>query len=242
MDFWSSMRVLARRWYVVLLGLIVTSAVVAMVFRAVPPTYSAVSQQVFLASPAGAVEPGTAKGQIASNPLLELGSGYNVLAELIAKMMNGEQGQLAVQKAGGDGDYIVDTVSGDAPVVSITVDATSPEAALDTEKVVRKVMAQTLEAQQRAAGADSRTFVIVHPVFEPTQAVYAPASRVRAGGALFVVGLALTLGLVFFVESVAERRRRGPDRHPGRVRGATLGARDVEVFPQQQTEAGATRG
>ena len=241
MDFWSSMRLLARWWYVVLLGLIVTGAVVAIVFRAVPPTYSAVSQQMFLASPAAPVKAdGNVRGQIADNPLLELGAGYNVLAELTAKIMNGPQGQLAVQAAGGDGDYIVDTVSGDAPVLSITVEATSPEAALSTEKVVRTVMAKTLEAQQREAGADSRTFVVVRPVFVPVEAVYEPASQVRAGGALGVVGIALTIGSVFFMESVAERRRRGPDPHRSGPRAATLGARDVEVLPERQT--GVTRG
>lgn len=245
MDFWSSMRLLARWWYVVFLGLIVTGVAVALVFRAVPPTYSAVSQQMFLASPAAPTKAeGDVRGQTADNPLLELGGGYNVLAELIAKIMNGAQGQLAVQAAGGDGDYIVDTVPGDAPVLSITVEATSPDAALSTEKVVRTVMAKTLEAQQRAAGADSRTFVVVRPVFEPIEAVYEPASRVRAGGALLVVGIALTIGLVFLVESIAQRRRQGPGRHPGDADPltGTLGDRDVKVFPRHQTGAGASRG
>ena len=239
MDFWSSVRLLARRWYVVIAGLVVTGVIVALVFRAIPPTYSATSQQMFITTPPTA-QVVTGKGSVAGdNPLLELGGGYNVLAELMAKIMNGVQGQLAVQEAGGAGDYVVDTVPGDAPVVSISVEATTPQRALRTEKIVREVMAQTLESQQRAAGADARTFVVVRSVFEPVDAVYEPASRVRAGGALLVIGLAMTVGLAFLVESFAQRRRQGLDRPPSHPGGFADEPKDQdELVPRHQARAG----
>ena len=242
MDFWSSMRLLVRWWYVVLAGLVVTAAVVVMVFRMVPPTFTATSQQMFLATPAAPQETRGGQAQASANPLLDLGGGYNVLAELMAKIMNGVQGQLAVEAAGGEGDYVVDTVPGDAPVLSISVDATTPAKALGTEKVVRDVLAQTLESQQRAAGADARSFVVVRPVFEPIEATYEPASRVRAGGALLIVGVALTIGLVFFVESLAQRRRR--PGHPTGPATTMLGPdedREDAALRQHQARAGAAR-
>ena len=242
MDFWSSMRLLARWWYVVLLGLIVTAC---RGRHGVPggPADLLGGQPADVPGVAGGAGRGRgrASGQIADNPLLELGGGYNVLAELIAKIMNGAQGQLAVQEAGGDGDYVVDTVPGDAPVVSITVEATSPEAALGTEKVVRTVMAQTL------GGPATRGRCRQPHLRRGASGVRADRSGLRTGqpgasrgGAARGRPRVDARARSSWSRASPQRRRHGPDRHPAnhapprwrpRRRKSSLGTRREPVRP-----------
>src|SRR5512144_1515342 len=88
MDFLTFLQTLARRWVVVLGGLLVTGLGVAAVLRFVPPTYEA-STSLLLTVPVSAAPKGAPPadpGQV--NPYLGFGGALNVNAELLADVLD----------------------------------------------------------------------------------------------------------------------------------------------------------
>ena len=103
-----------------------------MAMVAIPPTYKAVGS----ADPAGLVQldphhtghPGTGPKTI--NPYLAFGGSIKATAEILAKVMNGEDVAQKVLAAGGTGAYVADLSAGDAPIITVTATGKTPDEAL----------------------------------------------------------------------------------------------------------------
>ena len=143
--FLSDWRVLLRRWYVVLLGLVATGALCALAVQLVPPTHRATSAVLLL-------PPQTADSEEPDNPFLALG-GLDTVAGVLARDITDRATRDAIFDGGAQGGYTVepDLISG-GPVLLITAEAVSPDSALQTRDAVTDRLPRTLAELQVAAG------------------------------------------------------------------------------------------
>ena len=155
-DFFSSLAVLGHRWKVVVLGLICTFSLAAMAMVAIPPTYKANASRILLASSqttaVSSTDPNLTQ-QKTINPYLAFGGSIKATAEILAKVMNGDDIAQKVQEAGGTGTYVADLSAGDAPIITISAIGKSPAEALTTVTKATDVLEATLEKTQTDAGA-----------------------------------------------------------------------------------------
>lgn len=81
MDFWNSLKVLARRWYIVAVGLLITLGGAFGVNAVIAPSYTAVGSLVL------AVPPNLPERASSANPYLAYGN-LAVAARVVASGMN----------------------------------------------------------------------------------------------------------------------------------------------------------
>jgi hypothetical protein len=141
------------------------------------------------------------------NPYLSFGGTLNVTGTVIAKALMGNQGATEVSARGGSASYSVEPPVGDAPVLTITATSADPTASLRTAAIVRTLLTRELDRQQRVAGAPKDSWITMAPLEVPDHATLQKKSQVRALAAILVLGTAGSVGMCFFAESLAQRRR-----------------------------------
>ena len=206
-DFWTSVDVVRRHWKLLLVGLVLTVALAWGAFVAVGPSYQATTEMILLV-PHGNTTPGrTADVLPTGNPYLSFGGTLNVTGTVIAKALMGNQGATEVSARGGSASYSVEPPVGDAPVLTITATSADPAASLRTAAIVRTLLTRELDRQQRVAGAPQDSWITMAPLEVADHATPQKKSQVRALAAILVLGTAGSVGMCFFAESLAQRRR-----------------------------------
>lgn len=219
MDLWTSLRVLARRWYVFGPLLLLTVVIGYVVTTSMAPVYEVQSSVVLLGPDS------TGKGGVASNPYLNFDGSLETTAQVLASTMGSDAYVKQMYDKGASGEFVVSTPGG--PIVSVVADGVSGEEAVRTAQVVIAGLRSELESRQVAVGAPTNSLIRAETVVPPTSASYKIGSRVRVLAALGVVGVAGAVFLTFAFESLA--RARG--RHRGRSRGDVPGA-GISVQPE----------
>jgi capsular polysaccharide biosynthesis protein len=206
-DFWTSVDVVRRHWKLLLVGLVLTFALAWGAFVAVGPSYQATTEMILLV-PHGNTTPGrTADVLPTGNPYLSFGGTLNVTGTVIAKALMGNQGATEVSARGGSASYSVEPPVGDAPVLTITATSADPAASLRTAAIVRTLLTRELDRQQRVAGAPQASWITMAPLEVADHATPQKKSQIRALAAILVLGTAGSVGMCFFAESLAQRRR-----------------------------------
>lgn len=234
MDVVSTARVVRRRWYAALIGLVCTLAGCAVVLS-MAPTYEASSVLVLLAPntpPAAAPTPGAATpGPV--NPYQAFDSSITVTADLMSTQVMQPKVVDALVRRGASPDYTVATdPDTGGPTVTITAKASTPDQALVTARLVSDEFRRQLTVRQSDAGAPANSLITASAVVTPTTADRLVSSRIRALVAVIAVGMALSICLALGAEAVAlglERRRE---------RAASLGPPDDGAgSPAESTES-----
>ena len=195
----ANWRLLVRRWYVVVAGLVTTGILCAVAMQVVPVKYQATSAVLLL-------PPKSSVAQEGGNPFLALG-GLDVAAGVISRAMTDRATQQEVKKAGAPGTYTIepDAVSG-GPVLLVTAEAVSPEGALTTLAVVNRVLPTTLQAVQTGAGISSASLIQSRQLTRDEAAQPVRKPLIRALLVAVVAGLALTLLVASLVDGMLLRR------------------------------------
>jgi hypothetical protein len=204
--FLSDWRVLTRRWYVVVLGLLVTAGLCAAASMVVPAKYEATSA-VLLLPPKNDAE------ELGGNPFLALG-GIDTVAGVLARAVSDRATNEEVAQSGGSGDYTVepDWAAG-GPVLLVTVEDRTPEGALATLSIVLTQLPAALAELQTASGVAEASLIqskeITHDGVANT--VWTPLIRGMIAAAAF--GLAMTVLAAAIVDSyLARSKSRGMAR------------------------------
>ncbi|TRY18625.1 insulinase family protein [Tessaracoccus rhinocerotis] len=193
------MKVLLRRWLVILIGLLLTGGAVGYLMVSTPPSYVVSSRLLLLL-------PNDARGPDAiGSPFLYLPSGLQVLAGLIA----GTPATLAFQTAKAEeglGSSVEVAADRDAPMLTVQVSGTDPRDVLDTRDWVLSLLQTELRRLQEEEGAPNSQ--IAHARVFASENVPTSEGNPWLRPALVVVaaGGVVTLLAAFAVDSLVRRR------------------------------------
>jgi hypothetical protein len=226
--FLSNWRLLLRRWYVVILGLLATGVLCFLAVQVVPVKYQATSAVVLL-------PPETATTQQGGNPYLALG-GLDTVSGVVAKAMADRNVQLGIRDAGGTGSYtLVPDLAAGGPVLLITVEDATPGGALATLDVIAKQLPRTLAQLQTSTGVRESSLIRSKPITRDDVAQPVRKSQIRALFAAVAAGLAGTVLLASVLDGFLGRR--SDDRRRRRERALRLAGADADGEPPPEPVA-----
>lgn len=200
--FFANWRILLRRWYVVVAGLLATGLLCAVAMQAVPIKYQATSSVLLL-------PPNSSVAQEGGNPFLALG-GLDVAAGVISRAMTDRKTQQQITHAGAPGTYTIapDAVSG-GPLLVITAEADTPGGALTTLAVVNRILPTTLQTVQTSAGISSASLIRSRQLTLDDTAQPVRKPLIRALLVAIVAGLAATVLAASLLDGILLRRSAG---------------------------------
>jgi capsular polysaccharide biosynthesis protein len=225
---------LVRRWYFLLIAVLLSVGMAIGGFAMTKATYEARADLLLLPSPRTSGDNGGP-----GNPYLALNDSLGQAAQIVAAQVTSDQTAARIGQQGRTAVYTVgiDT-SFSAPVVLVTARDASAGNASATLKTVMSEFNRTLAAVQQQAGAPARALVgttVITTTPTPQRLLKTPI-RNAIGGA--VLGMLLGLLPVLLLERLAGSRSR---RRRSRVRAARP-ARSVaeSMVAGRRRRAGAT--
>ncbi|WP_371781280.1 hypothetical protein [Streptosporangium subroseum] len=235
MDFWGTVLVLVRRWYIALPMLLLGLGGAAMAYLTIPPTY--ISNGVIVLSiptTGGTVPPDPKLPNPITNPLLNFDYGLNMTASILIQAMGSPEmtAELGV-RPGDPTSYKVTNGStnpesmASSPFVFVEGESDSAEGA---RQMVAKVLARTkreLVQRQSKVGAPRQTYLTAIEVVAPTTPQPQLGSKARGAAAAAGVGALLSLWSTFAVESYLVARQRRKESEPGRSSSEPRGAQPL---------------
>jgi capsular polysaccharide biosynthesis protein len=237
LDFAASLRMILRRWYVVLPALTLVAAASNSTARAVQPSYQVATSLILLVPSATASQrPETSTDRLLANPYLQFTNSLKVTAEVLATVITNDQTRRHLRASGLPADFEVITTSEVSPTPMLTITATSRQES-DARRTLRAVVTLAraeLAKRQVSAGATKDSLIQMKVASAPTTAKRVVGSTVRAVAATVALGLAMTFGAAYCVDALAERRR---SRRGRRGRTRRHGHRQPEPRQPQVPEA-----
>ncbi|MEV5412352.1 hypothetical protein AB0K60_26410 [Thermopolyspora sp. NPDC052614] len=216
MDFWGTVLVLFRRWYISLPAFALSVAAAFGVYSTIPVVYVSNAVLVLTTPTTGgtvAADPRIRSTLI--NPMLNFEHGLSVSASiLIAALGTPDVARDLGVSEGGDTEYQVTNGSSNleslatGPLVFVEANSTSPEKA---SQMVRRVIQRArleLDIRQKAVNAPKGTYISMSEAVPPTTPRPQQGRRMRATAAALGTGLIASLTATFAVESLLGRRRR----------------------------------
>jgi hypothetical protein len=222
MDFWATVVVVFRRWYVTIPAFILTVAAAAGIFVTAPKTYTSTSALVLTLPVTGGSLPVDPKFPNAlANPLVTFNQGLSMTSSIliqalstaeIAAKVGAQPGGRTTFKVtnGGSNPELMST----NPFIVISSEAPTAQSAYDVVARVTELAGSELAAKQRAVNAPTKTFVTATVVVSPTTPQEMRGSRLRAVVVTLALGSLMSLCAAFAAESFARGRRRRRTAEP----------------------------
>ncbi|WP_182907176.1 hypothetical protein [Microbispora sp. H13382] len=215
MDFWATVLVLFRRWYVTFPVFVLVLAGAAGVYVMFPKTFVCSSSLVLTVPRDGGSLPADPKfPNPVTNPLVNVDSGLGLSASiLIQGLTTGEVAQQVGVTPGGRTTFKVSNGTTNPelmitlPFVVISAEAPTAQEAHDVVARLGRIAKEKLVEQQRALGAPRATYLRAFEVVPPTTPEEKTGSRLRAACVALAMGLFLSMAAAFAVESWARSRR-----------------------------------
>jgi capsular polysaccharide biosynthesis protein len=217
MDFWQTLLVLFRRWYVALPAFLIAVGAAVGIYITIPVTYTSTAVLVLDQPLAGGSLPAlpTDKGTV-TNPLLNFDQGLNNAAAIIIQALNTPEVALALGASPtGDPSYKVTNGSTNqqeqivaGPFVFVEGDSRNAQAAQDIAKRCVERVKQELAGRQKALNAPEQTYITVDVAVQPTTPVAQRGNKTRAAAVAVVMGVVAALCAAYSFESYYQARRR----------------------------------
>lgn len=205
------LRVLGRRWYVVVLGVCVTAGAVVGSLQSIPPAYS-VTSELLLLPPSSVVPAG-------SNPYLVLG-GLESIGSVASKTMTDDRTVRLVRSRFGDLDYGIGLdPTAAAPMLLIQVESNDPQRSTDAERFLRERLPTVLDQLQDSAAVPDKSRITSTMVIEPDRPKILRKTQIRLAVAATALGLMGTVMLAALIDARAGRRRRTHRARPNEPAG-----------------------
>lgn len=198
----DTLRVLARRWWLVALGAIATIAAGGCTLVTVSTEYQADAQVLLLPPPQPPV------GSNRSNPYLEVNRGFVLLASMVAADMKVPEFKDQFVSEGVLSDFSIIVYPDSGPIITIlTVDTDEGAAVRTRDRLATEITGRIASLQLAEDVAERWTIDPIVVGAEP-YATVRPGARIKALALVMLLGVAATLSLVFVVE------RRWPGGQP----------------------------
>lgn len=230
MDIGSALRVLLRRWLVVLLGALLTLGACAYLYKTAEPRYQATARMILLLPP-------DARSDEEGSPFLYLPNGLNVLARVVSSAPRSREALQAMAEAGLTSQFEVG-VDPSTPIFSISVEGSDPVNVLETRDWLIDFINQHLLQVQKEEGTPSRQTAHTR-LYEAEDVPH------RLGGdwmrsvlAALAAGGIVTLLAAFGIDGLlaALARRRAERRRGDAPARATDGDQSGPAAPDQPTD------
>lgn len=228
----DALTVLARRWYVVLAGVLIMAGGTAAVFAYVPTTYQSSGQMVLLLPPeaSGTGEP--------VNPYLNLQTGLTTAASLVSGAASTKDVAKEMAEEGFDAEYAVAVVPGTGPLITVTAKDSDPRLATATRDAMMAWIDVELRRIQEEVDVPRAQYISATRSSVSRTAEALPGSKLRALAAMVAVVGMLTLVATFgFDRLLGRRAARRASRPAPQVSGAA-----PTPEPQPRAETQGTQG
>lgn len=215
MDFWRTLQVLVRRWYVVLPAFLATLGGAAGIYLSTPDYYVSHSVLVLTTPLTGGSQPEEEKRNTdVINPLLNFEHGLSISTSILIQALgNPEVVSSLGATPSGPIRYTVSNGSTNPELLTtgpfLFIQGESQTAA-DARAIVRRVVERAeveLAARQDALDVPRSTYISLNEVVPPTTPVAERGSRSRAMAVALGLGLGMSLWTAYAVDSVAAARR-----------------------------------
>jgi len=251
MDFWRTVVVLFRRWYITVPAFFATLGLAAAAYSVVPVQYESGSVLVLTTPLTGGTESTNPNvPNPVTNPLMDFTQGLGLTASIIIQQLNSGETASALGIVPGDTTtYGVNNGTTNpellqsGPFIFVDGKGASPEAAQDITKRVSDMAAVILAQRQKELKAPSSTHIELQVVVPPTAGQPLLGSPKRAAAAAGALAALVSLAAVYGFESLMVHRRRRREAkqrstddkdpvtnaapHPDRAVGVTaIGARN----------------
>ncbi|MFI8965802.1 chain length determinant protein [Streptomyces sp. NPDC053493] len=233
MDLAEIFRVMCRRWYVLVPGLLLTAGLTAGAWLLVPVSYESQSTVAMLNSRKGAAADG--------NPFLSMEPSLTGMADSLARNVNSDASKAELKAKGLDLKYeakIADNAQG--PLLWLTVTGDDPDAVLQGNKTLMAFTGQRLKDLQADQSVPADSMIRITTIVPPQDPEAKLKSKVQylvmAGG----LGVVLSLVATFFAEARrrgrAGRERAGDDLPEAPAEERRPHRKPQEQFPEQLHE------
>jgi hypothetical protein len=220
-------RVMRRRWYVLLPGLLLTGALAAAIIVVLPMKYQSQSTVELLNSQKATVA-------FDGNPFLSTQTSLTGMADSLGRNLDSDAAKADLRARGVTDDYnamIADNAQ--APLMWLTVTGAEPSQVLAEDKTLTAYAAERLEQFQTQQSVPANAMIRMVTIVSPQTPVAQTKTRIEYTVLAGLVGLALSLVATFFVE--ARRRPRPAVDADGDSAGP-------EAEPEAASEAGQAAG
>lgn len=227
MDFWGTVLVLIRRWYVALPALLVAMGGAFYSYSTIPVTYTTSAVLVLTTPTSGGVTPGDPNAPIPRvNPLLNFAHGLSVASSMLISVMSTPDmvAEMGVE-VDGDPAYAVTNGTNNleslatGPLVFVKGESTRPEQATAITLKVMDRIGKELDLRQRQVHAPDETYITVGAAVPPTKPVPQFGRKLRASAAALGLGMIAALCAAFIADNLAGplrayRARRAAEKPP----------------------------
>lgn len=243
MDFWKTLLVLLKRWYVALPVFVVTVGAAGAVYLSTPMHYQSTGILV-LTSPSSGPTSIEDKETGQTNPLLAFDSSLAISASIVIQSINTPE---VVKELGADKPEHTFELSGGnegGPFISVVTESASEPGSRELAVTVLDRVRAELTKRQQDLGAAPSTFIGVNEIVPPTEPEALTGGKVRAAGVAMVLGFAACLGAVFGLESYQNRKRRRdePEDDDDEPQPAPAQAAPPAREPQQRVQSPPRHG
>jgi hypothetical protein len=226
MDFWGTVVVLLRRWYVALPMFLLCLGSAYSLSDSVPAHYSSTSVLVLTTPINGGTLFGGLNGPTSiTNPMLNFAAGLNTSGAVLVQALNSPEvvGQLTASVGPGTSYQVTNGSTNpelmvSSPFLYIQGDSTSAARARDIVVRVAQRARDELATEQKTLGAPPSTFITLAEFVPPTTPQRLQGGKLRALIATLMISIIASLTATFAVESIVDARRR---RRSGPQRGDT---------------------
>ncbi|UBU13947.1 hypothetical protein [Nonomuraea gerenzanensis] len=225
MDFWGTILVLLRRWYVALPAFLAAVGAAFYAYSTIPVTYTTTAVLVLTAPTSGGTLPPDPDQPIPRvNPLLNFDHGLDVAASILISVMSTPDMVAAMGvTSGGPTTYAVTNGTNNleslatGPLVFVEGESRTPdEATRITRKAIDRIE-QELDQRQRQVQAPKGTYITISEAVPPTTPAPQQGRKLRSAASALGLGVIASLCASFAAESlsgplrgaVARLRRRG---------------------------------
>ncbi len=227
MDFWDVTKLLLRRWYFAVPGLVLTAVACAWTMTGVAPNYISTAY-VQLAPP---VSQPTQPGEQTldqRNPWIGLGL-YNLANAAILTVQ--QASVVESLKASGLSETFTASLNSSSPLVTFEVTGASQQQAIDTTNaLIDRFSASVTDLQVQAYGVNPKDLVVARRIDFGANVQESDGRVKRALVAVAGVGLLLTLGFTIGLDAMLNRRARKRAGLP-----AGVGLDDLSPVPMTST-------
>jgi hypothetical protein len=225
MDFWRTVAVLFRRFYITVPACLGTLALAAFAYSSVPVEYQSNSVLVLTTPLSGGTETPQNKYPSLTNPMMNFDRSLALTASIVIQEMNSSEIALRIGlPPGGTSSYAVSNGSSNpelletGPFIFVGAEASTPQEAQAITQQVSDLVGKVLAERQDAVNAPPSTHIGIQTVVPASAGMPQLGSPLRAAAAACALGGMASLAAVYGFENLmTHRRRRREARAPNQA-------------------------